>query len=114
MPALPRLGSETPGRPPFRAKAYLIRKSSRLALFPLVAAAIQRGIRPRPVQVSAEFLGLRYLGATLPPLPPRPRPNRSWISNPACLATAVSFSLIEARSWLCFSALRLASLVSSS
>ena len=71
--ALPGLGFETPAsRGGSGRSAYLIRNSSRFALLPLVAAAIQRGIRPRPVQVSEGFLGLRYLGATFPPLPPRP------------------------------------------
>src|SRR5262249_27421 len=50
----------------------------------------QRGVAPRPAQVSARFLGLRYFGGTLrplsllprglgprlaPPPPPRPRPS---------------------------------------
>ena len=40
-----------------------IRKSSRF--FPaFISAAIHLGIAPRPAQVSARFLGLRYLGGT--------------------------------------------------
>jgi hypothetical protein len=56
--------------PPIEA-THQIRKSSFLALLPLVAATIQRGMRPRPVQVFSGFLGSRYLTATLP-LPLRP------------------------------------------
>jgi hypothetical protein len=41
-----------------------MRKSSFLALLPLVAATIQSGMRPRPVQVFSGFLGSRYFGAT--------------------------------------------------
>ena len=41
-----------------------IRKSSFLALLPFVAATIQSGMRPRPVQVLSGFLGSRYLTDT--------------------------------------------------
>jgi hypothetical protein len=52
------------------ATAPGIKKSSS-SLPPLIAAASQRGLRPRPAQVSAGFSGLRYLGATGPIRPPR-------------------------------------------
>src|SRR5262245_38178336 len=45
---------------------YLIRKSFLVALPPLVAATIQRGMRPRPVHVFDGFFGSRYFGAILP------------------------------------------------
>jgi hypothetical protein len=41
-------------------------KKSSCFLPPLIAAVSQRGLRPRPAQVSAGFSGLRYLGATGP------------------------------------------------
>jgi hypothetical protein len=59
--------------PPFAfdAPPSAIRKSS--AFLPdLIAAVSQRGFNPRPAQVSAEFSGLRYLGATAP-REPNPR-----------------------------------------
>jgi hypothetical protein len=65
------------------------KKSSFFALPPFVAAAIQRGMRPRPVHVFMAFLGSRYLIATLPRLPLLPK--RSLISKPCCLAMAMSF-----------------------
>src|SRR5271156_6113787 len=53
------------------AEAPGIRKSS--SFFPpLTAALSQRGLRPRPAQVSVGFSGLRYFGATGPFGPPRP------------------------------------------
>src|SRR6478736_2721881 len=67
-----------------------IRKSSFLALLPLVAATIQRGIRPRPVQVLSEFLGSRYLIATLP-FPFRRLPSTSSSDSPCSLAMSESF-----------------------
>ena len=56
-----------------------IRKLSRF--FPaFTAAAIHLGIAPRPAQVSLQFLGLRYLGATFLPfsLLPAGRPKPEW------------------------------------
>jgi len=35
----------------------------------LIAAASQHGFKPRPIQVSLGFSGLRYLGATGPRMP---------------------------------------------
>ena len=70
-----------PSRPYADARAYppsatrqdhLIRKSSFFALPPFVAAAIHRGIRPRPVQVFVGLAGSRYFAATLPLAFPRP------------------------------------------
>jgi hypothetical protein len=40
---------------------------------PLMAAVSQRGFNPRPAHVSTGFSGLRYLGATAPLAPPRPK-----------------------------------------
>src|SRR5215468_8728885 len=59
------------------SRAYEIKRSSFLALPPLVAATIQRGIRPRTVQVFPALS--RYFTATLPrdPLPLVLRPNNS-------------------------------------
>src|SRR6516162_7629922 len=57
--------------PPELLSALAIKKSSSF-LPPLIAAVSQRGLRPRPAQVSAGLPGLRYLGATDPVRPPRP------------------------------------------
>src|SRR5215469_4875432 len=40
---------------------------------PLSSARSQRGVAPRPAQVSARLFGLRYFGATLRPLSLLPR-----------------------------------------
>src|SRR5262249_22902401 len=62
--------------------AYLIRKASFLSLPAFISSRIQRGVAPRPAQVSLGFFLLRYLGATLrpfsaePPLRPGGRPRR--------------------------------------
>src|SRR5262249_8020459 len=73
----------------------LIRKSSRF-LPSLTAWAIQRGIAPRPAQVSPP--GPRYLGATfwpfsaLLPRRPRPRPTPASSSSAAsCCCSWVDF-----------------------
>jgi hypothetical protein len=64
--------------------APAIRKSSN-DFPPLMAAVSQRGFNPRPAQVSVGFSGLRYFGATEPPLPtlpPLPPPsNRASLDS---------------------------------
>src|SRR5262245_58204000 len=68
-----------------------IRKSS--SFFPpLIAATSQRGLAPRPAQVSPE--GLRYLGGTFLPfnaLPPR-RPRTTAIAPPILSNCFCSFA----------------------
>ena len=63
---------------PFRADLS-IRKSSSF-LPPLIAATSQRGLAPRPAQVSPE--GLRYFGGTLLPFKALP-PPRTTLRPPA-------------------------------
>src|SRR5262249_5880624 len=66
----------------------------------LSAAASQRGVSPRPAQVSLGFSGLRYFGAT-GPRPPILRPlegswegeNRESLSSLACRALRSSATL---------------------
>jgi hypothetical protein len=91
------------GVEPFAAHA--IAKSPNF-LPPFIAATNHLGLRPRPAQVSAEFSGLRYLGATAPLGPPRldGRPRRgppaysSSFDNSASSSCRryCSFSLIAA------------------
>src|SRR5262249_38933323 len=76
-----------------------IKKSSRF-LPSLTAWAIQRGIAPRPAQVSPP--GPRYLGATfwpfiaLLPRRPRPRPTPASSSSAAnCCCSSVAFRARE-------------------
>ena len=71
-----------------------IRKSSRF--FPaLISAAIHLGIAPRPAQVSARFLGLRYFGGTFRPfiLLTRPRPPTSAPSAASCCCNSSDLRL---------------------
>src|SRR6185295_14164337 len=69
---------------------YLIRNFSSFA--PSCSLAFsQRGLRPRPVQVSLGSSGFKYLAATVRPLPPRP-PKTSLSLKPAS-ATIVSIFL---------------------
>src|SRR5450432_2934462 len=72
----------------------------------LIAAASQRGFNPRPAQVSAEFSGLQYLGATEPyltrppvgffpcPYPPSfdSSPSRAWRCSDTLTASIASTS----------------------
>src|SRR5262249_22473887 len=75
--------------------AYLMRDFAiRSPFFNL--AASQRGLRPRPVQVSFASSGFAYLAATLRPLPPRP-PKRSDILKPAAATMASTLSLRSVR-----------------
>src|ERR1700674_5300062 len=67
--------------------APAIRKSS--GFFPvLIAAVSHRGFSPRPAQVSLGFSGLRYLSATDPRAPPRPKAD---FARPAPPWNRVSF-----------------------
>src|SRR5262245_55320866 len=87
---------------PFRADLS-IRKSS--SFFPpLIASTSQRGLAPRPAQVSPD--GLRYFGGTFLPLnalpPPRPRrtlspPTNAILSNCFCNSTRCSTSISSTR-----------------
>src|SRR5215510_13278031 len=47
---------------------YLIRKASFFSFPAFISSRIQRGVAPRPAQVSFGFFLLRYFGATLRPL----------------------------------------------
>src|SRR5262252_6725022 len=72
---------------PFRADLS-IRKSS--SFFPpLIAATSQRGLAPRPAQVSPE--GPRYFGGTFLPFNALP-PRRVMLATPAILANCLSMS----------------------
>ncbi len=69
-----------------------------LSLAPLESLAANHfGWRPRPVQVSAGMSLLRYLMATLPPLP-RPPPNSSVTVKPAFSARDAILCFNSARS----------------
>src|SRR5690242_11106592 len=100
-PMHPSREGQSPSRPSHlhRGPCYLSRNFSCLSpAFNL--AASQRGLRPRPVQVSEGLSGLAYLAATFRPLPPRPA-KRSPILNPALAAIDSSFcrSSDRLRSW---------------
>src|SRR4029079_2283191 len=77
------------GGPGARRDRYFIRYFS---IFPPSCnfAVSQRGLRPRPVQVSLGSSGLAYLAATVLPLPPRP-PKISLTLKPAPVIKASAF-----------------------
>src|SRR5262249_12445345 len=55
---------------------------------PLIAATSQRGLAPRPAQVSPE--GLRYLGGTFLPLNGLPPPRTTFAPRTTAIALIVS------------------------
>src|SRR5262249_21744076 len=72
----------------FRFADFTIRKSS--SLFPpLIAATSQRGLAPRPAQVSPD--GPRYFGGTFPPFNVLP-PPRATLAPPT---TAIALPILS-------------------
>src|SRR5712671_4361487 len=64
----------------------------------LSAAASQRGLSPRPAQVSLGFSGLRYFGATEPRAPgltPLEVESRDSLSSSACKDRRSSATLVR-------------------
>src|SRR5262249_55073377 len=66
-----------------RQRAYLIKKASFLSLPAFISSRIQRGVAPRPAQVTFGSFLLRYFAATRRPFSDEPRGRPRFAPFPA-------------------------------